>query len=221
MLDPATLAPVGRAVQLGQPVAGVAAGPDNRTAIVLTGSLDASGYFIPSTTGWSLVDLVAGTVLDEGALGIDGKGVDYSPDGRRAAVGGTAGEVLVLDLGAGVPLGPPAVIANEVVDSVTYSPDGGRILAAGGSASVALLDGETGLLLARVLTPQHDTAAAFLADPDSVLIATQGDGPVFVWDTDVERAADYACRVAGRDFTKAEWSAQFGLRPYRETCPDA
>ncbi|MBA3781424.1 MAG: winged helix-turn-helix domain-containing protein [Nocardioides sp.] len=219
MLDPATLTPVGRTVRLGQPVGGVAAGPDNRTAIVLTGRLDASGFFVPSTAGWTLVDLVSGTVLDEGELGIDGKAVDYSPDGRHAAVGGAGGEVLVLDLGAGAPLGPPAVIANELVDSVTYSPDGARILASGAAASVALLDGETGRLLARVLTPQPATTAGFREDPDSVLIATESDGPVYVWDTDVERAVDFACLVAGRGFTEAEWSAQFGDRPYQETCP--
>ena len=161
MLDASTLAPVGRPVRLGQPVGGVAAGPDNRTAIVLTGRLDASGFFVPSTAGWSLVDLKSGTVLDEGELGIDGKHVDYSPDGRHAAVAGTEGEVLVLDLRAGAPLRPPADVATEGVYFVTYSPDGARILASGGAASVALLDGETGLLLARVLTPEHDTAAVF------------------------------------------------------------
>jgi len=219
MLDPATLAPVGRVVPLDDPVGGVAAGPDNRTAIVLTGRLDASQYYVPSTARWSLVDLMSGTLLDEGELGIDGKHLDYSPDGGHAAVSGNGGEVLVLDLQAGAPLRSPALIANEVIDSVTYSPDGTRILAAGGAASVSMLDGRTGLLLARVLTPQHNTAAAFREDPESVLISTYDDGPVWLWDTDADRAVDFACRVAGRDFTEAEWAAQFGTRPYQETCP--
>ena len=39
------------------------------------------------------------------------------------------------------------------------------------------------------------------------------------WNTDVTHAVDFACRVAGRGFTEAEWSAQFGSRPYQETCP--
>jgi DNA-binding SARP family transcriptional activator/WD40 repeat protein len=220
MLDPATLAPVGRRVRLEDPVGGVAGGPNNRTAIVLTGRLDASQYFVPSTTKWSLVDLVSGTVLDEGELGVDGEHLDYSPDGRHAAVSGRGGELLVLDLQTGAPLRSPAVIANEVVDSVTYSPDGTSILAAGGAASVSLVDGRTGLLVARVLTPQHNTAAAFREDPESVLISTYDDGPVWLWDTDVDHALDFACRVAGRDFTEAEWAAQFGTRAYQEVCPE-
>ena len=61
--------------------------------------------------------------------------------------------------------------------------------------------------------------AAFGRAPDSVLSVGLGKGPVYEWDTDVEHAVQFACRVAGRDFTEAEWSAQFGDRPYRETCP--
>ena len=112
---------------------------------------------------------------------------------------------------------PPSPMT--VIDSVTYSPDGARILAAGGAASVALLDGETGLLLARVLTPQHNTAAAFGRTRTRSLISTYDDGPIWEWDTDVSHALDFACRVAGRDFTEAEWAAQFGHSPYEATCP--
>ena len=143
-------------VQLGQPVGCVAAGPDNRTAIVLTGRLDASGFFVPSTPAGLWWTSSPAPVLDEGELGIDGTARRLLP-GRSTCRGrrNRDGEVLVLDLEAGEPLRPPADIATEGVDSVTYSPDGARILASGGAASVALLDGETGLLLARVLTPQH------------------------------------------------------------------
>lgn len=104
---------------------------------------------------------------------------------------------------------------------MTYSPDGTHILAAGGAASVALLDAETGLLLARVVTPQHATAAVFGEDPDSVLISGHGDGPGWDWGTAVGHAVDFAYRVAGRDLTEAEWSAQFGDRPYQRTCPSS
>lgn len=219
MLDSVTLTPVGRPVQLEQSVCCVSAGPDNRTALALTGRFDASGFFAVSGTDWALLDLVSGTVLDRGELGFEGKAVDYSPDGQHAAVGGRGGEVVVLTFGADAPLGP-SVVAGDGIGSVTYSPDGHRILASGNAASVALLDGATGLLLARVLTPEAVTTAGFRADPDGVLIATTGDGPIYEWDTDPDRAIAYACRVAGRGFNEAEWTAHFGGRPYQETCPD-
>lgn len=115
--------------------------------------------------------------------------------------------------------GAPTVVANASVYNVSYSPDGSHILASGEAASVALLDGLTGRLLARVVTPQARTAAGFRGDADSVLITTHGNGPVYEWDTEIGRALDHACRVAGRGFTEAEWAAQFGDRPYQKTCP--
>ena len=36
-------------------------------------------------------------------------------------------------------------------------------------------------------------------------------GPVQEWDTRVDNALEFACRVAGRDLTEAEWTEQFGV----------
>jgi DNA-binding SARP family transcriptional activator/WD40 repeat protein len=220
MLDSATLTPVGRSVRLDEGVCCVAAGPDNHTVIALTGLMDPSGFLRNVITGWALVDLESGTVRDVGELGIDGRSVDFSPDGQHATVAGRGGEVLVLDLEKGEPVRPPVVVSTTTLHQVTYSPDGRHILTSGAAPSVALLDGETGLLVARIMTPRaYIGGAVFGRNPESVLIAAEGNGPVFEWNTDVTHAVDFACRVAGRGFTEAEWSAQFGSRPYQETCP--
>ena len=42
---------------------------------------------------------------------------------------------------------------------------------------------------------------------------------ILQWDTRPEHAAEFACHVAGRDFTKAEWADHFGDRPYQHICP--
>ena len=218
MLDPATLLPVGRPVQLDAPVCCVSAGPDNRTAIALTGTYEASGFWIGATTRWALVDLESGTVVAEDVLDIDGQLVEISPEGRHAAVGGSGGEVLVLNLDTGEPVRPPVVSHDVVVASLTYSPDGRQLLTSGPDSSVGLWDRETGLLVARVVAPQRFNEAAFRHDRNSVLIAPLWGGPVQEWDTRVDSALEFACRVAGRDLTEAEWTEQFGDRPYRHVC---
>ncbi len=221
MLDPTTLTPVGSPIRLDEPVCCVSAGPDNRTAIALTGFQEASGFWIGSSTGWTLVDLESGNILDEGKLGIDGRWVDFSPDGRHAAVGGRGGEVLVLETDTGEPLRSPVVGHDVALLSLTYSPDGERILTSASDASVGLWDGQTGLLLARAVAPQRFISSGFQQDPDSVLIVGTGveEGPVYEWDTRADSVIDFACRVADRDFTEAEWQEIFGDRPYQETCP--
>ena len=44
-------------------------------------------------------------------------------------------------------------------------------------------------------------------------------GPVFEWDTRPDHAVEFACRVAARDFTEAEWADHFGDRPNQHICP--
>jgi WD40 repeat protein len=222
MLDPTTLTAVGRPVDLDEPVCCISAGPDNHTAVALTGVLDAAGFWAGSITGWALVDLEAGTVLEQGDVVMDLGNVAFSPDGRHAAIGGAGtrgGEVLVLNTESGEPLRPPVVGHDGVVDSLTYSTDGERILTTGADGSVSLWEGETGLQLAHVATPQRPIAADFGEDSDSVIIAPMWQGPVYEWDTRIEFAIEFACRVAGRDFTEAEWKDHFGDRPYQQTCP--
>ena len=219
MLDPSTLEPIGRPVMLDDSVSRVAAGPDDHTVVALTGDLDASEFWVSTNPRWAVVDLESGTVLDRGELGIDGYAVAFSPDGRHVAVGGRDGEVLVLDLRAGEPVRRPVVGHDDVVLSVTYSADGKRLLTSGPDSRVGLWDAETGRLLARVVVPTRYTVPAFRTEEDSVLIAPLSGGPVLEWDTRVEDTVDFACAVAGRDLTEAEWTEQFGDRPYQQVCP--
>jgi hypothetical protein len=94
-----------------------------------------------------------------------------------------------------------------------------RILTAGSDASAALREAESGRLVARVVTPTPLSLAQFLNDGLSVLIADQYGRSVYRWDTRPGYAVDFACRMAGRDITTAEWSDQFGDRPFQEVCP--
>ena len=61
-------------------------------------------------------------------------------------------------------------------------------------------------------------AVEFLPDAHTVIVATR-DGAVYTWDTRVEYWIEFACRVAGRNLTDAEWHDVFGDRRYRKTCP--
>jgi WD40 repeat protein len=111
------------------------------------------------------------------------------------------------------------VDAHDLVASLSYSADGKRVLTSGLDATAALWDAPTGWLLSRVVTPERLLHAGFGKDPDSVLIATGWGGPVYEWNTRGDYAIDFACRIAGRDLTKAEWRENFGDRPYQETGP--
>ena len=218
MLDAADLTPVGRPARLDDPVRAIASGPDNRTAIALTGSEGASRFWVGSSPRWARLDLETGDVATVVDVGFDAGTVEVSPDGTRAALGGREGELMVLDLATNKPVREPVTVHDLVVD-VSYSEDGSRLLTSGFDYQNALWDGRTGELLSRVVTSQLVTEATFTNDGDTVLIAPLWSGAVFEWDTRPDHAVAFACRVAGRDFSEAEWADQFGDRPYQHVCP--
>ena len=117
MLDSATLAPVGRPVQLDQAVCCVAAGPDDH-AIVLTGPRTPQGSGSTRTRAGRSSTSSPARVVDEGDLENGGNDVDFSPDGRHAAIAGRDGRLLVLDLLAGEPLRPPVLGHDDLIRSV-------------------------------------------------------------------------------------------------------
>lgn len=218
LLDGA-LRPDGRGVQLDEPVSNVAAGPDGRTALAITGFDSSSGFWIGARDHWAALDLQSGHVLKEGDLGFQATDVDLSPDGRHAAVGGGAGGLQVLDIATGEFASQP-VSSRHQPNWVTYSPDGTRVLTSSGDATDALWDGVTGALLALVETSERFTVTSF-GQAQSILSVGEFGGPVFRWDARWQRAVKFACAVAGRDFTKDEWSGHFGNRPFQPTCTDS
>ena len=218
MLDSADLTPVGRSARLDQAVRAISSGPDNRTAIALIGFESPSGFWVGFSPQWARVDLETGDVVTVRDVGFEASTVEVSPDGTHAAVGGRMGELMVLDLAAAEQVGEP-VTAHDVVVDLTYSEDGSRLLTSGLDYKNALWDGRTGELLARVVTTQIGTEATFTDDRDTVLIAPLWGGSVFEWNTRPDHAVEFACRVAGRDFTEDEWAEHFGDRPYQHTCP--
>ena len=219
LLDADTLQPVGRPVDLGDYACCVSAGPDNRTAVVLLGGAWQSEDFASPSDRWATVDLVSGRVLRQGRLAVGGNWVSVSPKGHRAAVGGGRGEVLLLNLDTGAAVRPPVIGHDDGTNLVVFSPDGSRFVSAGFDGTVSLWDGRTGAQLAHVESPARRPASAeFLPGGRDLLIATYDRG-VYRWDTSIDHAVAFACRMAGRNLTRNEWADAFGRQTYRPTCP--
>ena len=69
-----------------------------------------------------------------------------------------------------------------------------------------------------VLPEKVTVFASFGADDSTIVIATDSGG-LYYWDTSTAHAIEFACRLAGRDLTEAEWRQDFGDRPWQPTCP--
>src|SRR5262249_19887363 len=122
---------------------------------------------------------------------------------------------------SGVQLGHPTLVTAAPVAALSYAPDGKTFATTGGSDGVtklwttktqqqfgATMPGSTG---------QWGTAT-YTRDGKK-LIAVYGDGRGFVWPASTAAWKQHACAVAGRNFTREEWSRYVGNRGYARVCP--
>ncbi len=202
------LAGAGPRVRLDHAVTAVAPGA-GVTAVAL---LDDKSY--------AVVDLADGTVLQRGESRHQTRGRGVSPDGHRLAVGGSTGEVGLLDLDSQEWITAPAMAHRQFVDSISFAADGATFVTASFDGGVRLWDGNTGAPIAGVQVGEKQSPAVAALPPDgqAAIVAT-GDGAVYRLPTGFDQWTAFACAVAGRNLTTVEWQAVFGDEPYRDTCP--
>jgi WD40 repeat protein len=205
-LDAETLQSDAQPVGLHQEVTLVYASPDNRTAIALT------------VDHFTVLELGTGRLLHDGDIGLATSSGDFSPDGRRFAVGGVTGQVRVLDVETGEWAGPPRTGHDGAV-TVAYSPDGATVASGAFDGTIGLWDGRTGALLNTVPSGRTtNVQPTFLPDGHTLLIPSI-DATISTWDTQPASWIEFACKIADRNLTREEWHEAFDDRPFRQTCP--
>jgi WD40 repeat protein len=211
MIDAQTLEPYGKPVDVDMRIVFAFAGPDAHTAVAVGGH------------ELALVDLEDGRIVHRMQMGLvpSGSG-DFSPDGRRFALGGIAGELRMLDVEGGEWVSPPRVAHRGTTGWASFAPDGAMLVTGGSDGAVGLWEGRTGAPLSMVVPARSDVFASpvVLPDGNTVLIASQ-DGTISTWDTTVQHSLETACRIAGRNLTRDEWHDVLGNRTYQESCPGA
>jgi len=143
--------------------------------------------------------------------------IAFSPDGRLGAGTGD-GKLLRWDLRHGKPVGAPLQIAAAPLDPISFSADGRLLVASALDGTQTLWDLRARRRLGKSFPARSggDAAAHFTPHGD-VVIEYLGEGAI--WPTDPRVWQRYACQVAGRDLTRAEWSDVLPDRNYRRVCP--
>jgi WD40 repeat protein len=150
----------------------------------------------------------------------DGKpnSIAFSPDSRLLGAGMEDGRVVFWDSRNGKQLGSPIQVATGFVYTVGFSPDGRLLVAGSSDQTTTLLD----------LRSRKPLGNAFPNEQAAITIPTfEPNGDLFInylsngeeWPIDVRTWERYACQVAGRDLTRAEWADLLPNRPYQRLCP--
>jgi WD40 repeat protein/class 3 adenylate cyclase/tRNA A-37 threonylcarbamoyl transferase component Bud32 len=138
----------------------------------------------------------------------------FSPDGRQLAAGTNSGKVLLLDAQDGERLGPAIEVGKHEISPVSFSPDG-RLLAASSADETATVWDLVSRK--RLGTTFPDVFVGQFAPDGDLAIAHNED--IVKWPMDPRKWVQFACQVAGRDLTPAEWSDILPDREYRRVCP--
>jgi WD40 repeat protein len=190
-----------------------------------------SGYFPVSIFDAFRGKLVRTLQPDGGVV----RSAAFSPDSQTLAVlvwdtGSSTGRVVLYDVPTGRSRG--TLFLPYISDSVAFVA-GGRWLATSEfnlsfltngspSARVDLWDRATLLPIGEPLTIPGGASHLATSQPGGNLITTTTGWPTgtpTVLDLDPSHWQTTACRLAGRNLTRAEWAQYIPGRPYQTTCP--
>ena len=197
------------------------AGPGDSVAFSRDGRRLALGFEVGPDAGEDqIVDPATGRI--ERTLRPIGfsQSLAFSPDGTLAT-GAWSGIVQRWDVSTGKQLGHSVLAMPAPVVSISFNPSGDEFATGGGSGGfVKLWDTETLQQLGSALpgSPGKWANAQFTGD-GSKLVTLYQDGRGAVWPATSRAWEEHACRVAGRSFTREEWSRFVTGRPYAKTCP--
>jgi DNA-binding SARP family transcriptional activator/WD40 repeat protein/energy-coupling factor transporter ATP-binding protein EcfA2 len=175
---------------------------------------------------WALVDPRTGRVLwrTDAPEQVAAADVVNAEDGRTIVVPGASGKLYFLDAATGAPLvrnaantgRTPAVNDRQTPASVSVSPGGQQLSVVSAAHPVEIWDVAAGEQSGTIAVPGSTIAAHFMSD-HQLVTATVG-GAVSVIDLSVSDWVDLACRGAGRELSRQEWSQFLPTHPYEKVC---
>jgi WD40 repeat protein len=142
----------------------------------------------------------------------------FAPDGRMLAAGTNDGKVLLLDGQDGERLGPPIEVGKDEINPVSFSPDGRLLAASSADQTATVWDLASRTRLGTTFpTVQGAVPVADFAPDGDLVIAYLADA--VEWPMNPRTWERFACKVAGRDLTPAEWDDILPDRDYQRVCP--
>ncbi|HEY1712285.1 MAG TPA: protein kinase [Solirubrobacteraceae bacterium] len=143
---------------------------------------------------------------------------DFSPDSRRLAVGTASGTLVVLDARSGHQIGPRIQAAGAEIANDSFSPDGHTVAVSSDDHTVSIWDLRTHSRVGDTFGPYLGTIPEVFFAPDGHVVLNLLSSLV-EWPMGVGTWERFACQAAGRNLTRAEWSALLPNRPYQSACP--
>jgi len=141
--------------------------------------------------------------------------LDFSPDGKTLA--SAAFEVILWDLEKRRQIESPL---GRDLGGVSFSPDGKTLAFGSHEGPVILWDIESRRRIGALMGHRDwVTALAFIPDGEA-LVSASLDKTMTRWNVSLPSWKKFACTLANRNLSHAEWTRLIGAGSYRRTCPN-
>jgi WD40 repeat protein/class 3 adenylate cyclase/tRNA A-37 threonylcarbamoyl transferase component Bud32/energy-coupling factor transporter ATP-binding protein EcfA2 len=154
------------------------------------------------------------------SVSVDGyaTSLDFSPDGGLLAAGTNDGKILLLTARNAARPGPTIEVGKDEINSVSFSPDGGLLAASSADQTATVWDVASRSRLGTTFpTTQGAAPVAHFAPDGDLVISYLADA--VKWPMNPRTWERFACDVAGRDLTVAEWEEILPNRDHERVCP--
>jgi WD40 repeat protein len=143
--------------------------------------------------------------------------IAFSPGGGLLGAGTADGKLVLWRARDGTLVGSPIQVATETVDSFSFATNGRLFAVSSADQTATLWDLRARKRLGNSFpVRQGAVPGAQFAPKGDLLIVYLADAAQ--WPTDPRKWERFACQVAGRDLTRAEWSDLLPNRPYQHVC---
>jgi WD40 repeat protein len=144
--------------------------------------------------------------------------IAYVPRAQELAVATEDGQVLFLNARTGAVAAPSLRVSTGNIAEISFSPDGTVMAVASRDGSTTLWDLRTGAQIGGSFPARPNVITVPVFEHDGrLLIEYQSDAAQ--WPMDVASWQRFACQIAGRDITPAEFHQILPTHPYMHVCP--
>jgi hypothetical protein len=114
--------------------------------------------------------------------------------------------------------GAPIRVATGSIDPISFSPDGRLFAASSSDQTATVWDIASRQRLGNTFPIREIWIPVAHFAPSGDLVIDYGPF-IPAWPMDLRAWERFACQVAGRDLTRAEWNDLLPNRPYERVCP--
>ena len=185
---------------------------DGREVVALGCCFTGSGSML---VAW---DVRTGRQLFDLGDSVNAAAFDIAPGSGLLGVGTEGGQFLLLDPRTGRQTLPPIQVATGEIFSVSFSPDGRSYAISSTDHTVSVWDVRSRTRVGGTFGPYVGTVPEVLFEPNGRLLIELLSNAI-EWPMNLNTWEQFACRVVGRNLTRAEWHDALPNRAYRPTCP--